>query len=117
MIPFADTTFVEATWILVVAFSGPLALYLLLNTFLSQFLIAEFHLDRTAASHRMVWLNAWALPTSLLSGVLLAKQLEESSVPVQKYIAAGMLHGHLNRSPSLKPVDLTLDFFASVLAG
>ena len=51
------------------------------------------------------------------SGDLLAKQLEESGVPVQKYVAAGMLHGHLNRAPSLKPVDLTLDFFASVLAG
>lgn len=51
------------------------------------------------------------------SGDLLAKQLEESGVPVQKYVAAGMLHGHLNRAPSLKPVDLTLDFFASALAG
>jgi acetyl esterase/lipase len=51
------------------------------------------------------------------SGDLLAKQLEETGVSVSTYVAAGMLHGHLNRAPSLKPVDLTLDFFASVLAG
>ena len=50
------------------------------------------------------------------SGDLLAAQLEESGVPVQTHLAAGMLHGHLNRSPSLKQVDGSLDFLASVLA-
>jgi len=51
------------------------------------------------------------------SGELLAVQLEESGVPVQTYLAAGMLHGHLNRNPSLKEVDRSLDFFASALVG
>ncbi|MEY9857063.1 acetyl esterase [Catenulispora sp. GAS73] len=51
------------------------------------------------------------------SGELLAVQLEESGVPVQKYLAAGMVHGHLNRDPSLAEVDRTLDFLAAVLAG
>lgn len=50
------------------------------------------------------------------SGDLLAVQLEESGVPVQKYLAAGMVHGHLNRDPSLTEVDRTLDFLAAVLA-
>lgn len=49
------------------------------------------------------------------SGELLATQLEESGVPVRRYLAAGMLHGHLNRYPSLKEVDRTLDFFATAL--
>jgi acetyl esterase/lipase len=49
------------------------------------------------------------------SGDLMAAQLEESGVPVQTCLAAGMLHGHLNRAPSLKEVDRTLDFLASVL--
>jgi acetyl esterase/lipase len=49
------------------------------------------------------------------SGDLLAVQLEESGVPVQTYVAAGMPHGHLNRAPSVKEVDRTLDFLASVL--
>lgn len=50
------------------------------------------------------------------SGDLLAVQLEESGVPVRTYLAEGMLHGHLNRAPSLKQVDSTLDFFAAELA-
>ena len=50
------------------------------------------------------------------SGELLAVQLEESGVPVRKYLAVGMLHGHLNRAPSLGQVDRTLDFLASALA-
>lgn len=50
------------------------------------------------------------------SGELLAVQLEESGVPVRTHLAAGMLHGHLNRATSLKEVDRTLDFLASALA-
>lgn len=49
------------------------------------------------------------------SGDLLAVQLEDSGVPVRKYLASGMPHGHLNRSPSLAQVDRTLDFFAATL--
>lgn len=51
------------------------------------------------------------------SAELIAVQLEESGVPVRTYLAPGMLHGHLNRAPSLKEVDRTIDFFASVLIG
>ena len=50
------------------------------------------------------------------SGDLLAAQLGESGVPVEKYVASGMVHGHLNRDPSLAEVDRTLDFLAAVLA-
>ncbi len=70
---YARTLKLPATWILAVAFCGPLALYLMLNTYLSQHLIAAYHLDRSAASHWMIWLNIWALPASLLSGVLLRR--------------------------------------------
>ncbi|WP_259453044.1 alpha/beta hydrolase fold domain-containing protein [Streptomyces ginkgonis] len=49
------------------------------------------------------------------SGELLARQLTESGVPVRTYQAAGMLHGHLNRTPALAEVDRSLDFFATAL--
>ncbi|MET2718864.1 alpha/beta hydrolase [Streptomyces harbinensis] len=49
------------------------------------------------------------------SGELLARQLTESGVPVRAYQAAGMLHGHLNRTPALAEVDRSLDFFATAL--
>jgi acetyl esterase/lipase len=51
------------------------------------------------------------------SGDLLTRQLEECGVPVRAYRAAGMLHGHLNRSASLEEVDRSLDFFAATLRG
>jgi acetyl esterase/lipase len=49
------------------------------------------------------------------SGDLLVKQLAESGVRVRTYLAAGMLHGHLNRTASLKEVDRSLDFLAAAL--
>jgi acetyl esterase/lipase len=51
------------------------------------------------------------------SGELLARQLTESGVSVQTYLAAGMPHGHLNRGPGLGEVDRTLGFLASALTG
>ncbi|MFF3372275.1 alpha/beta hydrolase fold domain-containing protein [Streptomyces sp. NPDC002680] len=51
------------------------------------------------------------------SGALLARQLEESGVPVRTYFATGMPHGHLNRTPALKEVDSSLDFFVTTLLG
>ncbi|MGW3566108.1 alpha/beta hydrolase fold domain-containing protein [Streptomyces sp. NPDC000941] len=49
-------------------------------------------------------------------GDLLARQQEESGVFVRTYLAAGMIHGHLNRGPSLKEAGRSLDFFATALA-
>lgn len=50
------------------------------------------------------------------SGELIALQLEESGVPARRYLAQGMLHGHLNRAPSLEEVERTIGFLASELA-
>ncbi|MFJ8955137.1 alpha/beta hydrolase fold domain-containing protein [Streptomyces sp. NPDC102381] len=46
------------------------------------------------------------------SGELLARQLQESNVAVSIHLAAGMPHGHLNRTPTLKAVDASLSFLA-----
>ncbi|WP_320777837.1 alpha/beta hydrolase fold domain-containing protein [Streptomyces sp. CRN 30] len=51
------------------------------------------------------------------SGELLARQREETGVPVRTYHAAGMAHGYPNRGPSLGEVDRSPDFFVSVLSG
>lgn len=50
------------------------------------------------------------------SGELFAMQLAEAGVPVKTRLAAGMLHGHLNRTPTLPEVSHSLDFFAEALA-
>lgn len=49
------------------------------------------------------------------SAELLLRQLTESGVATAAYLAAGMPHGHLNRTPSLVEVDRSLAFFADGL--
>lgn len=50
------------------------------------------------------------------SAELLETQLVESGVPVERYLARGMPHGHLNRSPALPEVNATLDMLAGFIA-
>ncbi|ELP67782.1 alpha/beta hydrolase fold domain-containing protein [Streptomyces turgidiscabies] len=49
------------------------------------------------------------------SGELLGRQLTASGVKASTYLAAGMPHGHLNRTPGLTEVHRSLDFFADAL--
>ena len=49
------------------------------------------------------------------SGELLGRQLREAGVTANEYLARGMLHGHLNRLPSLGEVDASLAWFAAAL--
>ncbi|MET8992106.1 alpha/beta hydrolase [Nonomuraea wenchangensis] len=50
------------------------------------------------------------------SGELLERQMREAGVPVSTYLACGMPHGHLNRTPALDEVDASLGYFAAALA-
>jgi len=50
------------------------------------------------------------------SADLLLAQLADSGVPVDYHLARGMLHGHLDRTPSLPTVDESLRYFATALA-
>lgn len=70
---YARTLKLRETWMLALAFSGPLALYLVLNTFLGQHLEATFELPRITAMRWLVWLNVWGMPASLGAGFLLAR--------------------------------------------
>ncbi|AZZ53665.1 alpha/beta hydrolase [Rathayibacter festucae] len=63
-------------------------------------------------------------PTSVLvnefdelrgSAELLMRQLAEAGVAATGYLAQGMPHGHLNRTPALPEVDRSLAFFAARL--
>lgn len=70
---YAKTLTLAPTCILAIAFCGPLALYLMLNTYLSQHMVAEFHVERSEASHWMVFLNGCGVVASLASGALLTR--------------------------------------------
>lgn len=52
------------------------------------------------------------------SSDLLARQLADAGVPVTRYLARGMLHGHLNwfPGPALPEVDRTIDVLATALS-
>jgi acetyl esterase/lipase len=76
--------------------------------------------DAAPGNHDVAGLpEAWIAPAEFddlrRSGELLADQLRAAGIPVHVELAAGMVHGHLGRSPSLEPVSATLDFFAAAL--
>lgn len=50
------------------------------------------------------------------SGELLVRQLAESGVDADSYLASGMPHGHLNRTPALAEVDRSLTYLSTALS-
>lgn len=72
-VSYAKTLKLSTTWLLAVAFCGPLALYLVMNTFLGTHLSETFGIERAAAMRWLSWLNLWGVPASLGAGVLLSK--------------------------------------------
>ena len=73
LLAYGATLKLRETWILALAFCGPLALYLVLNTFLGQHLEAAFSLPRATAMRWLMWMNLWGVPASLGAGFLLAR--------------------------------------------
>lgn len=72
LLSYAKTLKLSTTWILAVAFCGPLALYLVMNTFLGTHL-ETFGVERAASMRWLSWLNLWGVPASLGAGFLLTK--------------------------------------------
>lgn len=73
LLAYAKTLRLRETWVLALAFCGPLALYLVLNTFLAQHLEAAFALPRASSMRWLMWMNLWGIPASLGAGLLLAR--------------------------------------------
>jgi predicted MFS family arabinose efflux permease len=70
---YVTTLKLPATWLLAVAFCGPLALYLVLNTFLATHLQAQFGIARPDSMRWLSYLNLWGVPGSVGAGLLLTK--------------------------------------------
>jgi CP family cyanate transporter-like MFS transporter len=77
----------RTTWVVAVAFSGPLALYLVMNTWLPTHLQATFAMTRPEAMSWLSTMNLWGIPASLLIGLLLQRNI----VPVRLHIVVGAL--------------------------
>jgi predicted MFS family arabinose efflux permease len=71
---YATTLKHAHTWILAVAFAGPLALYLVLNTFLATHLQQRFSIARAESMDWLSALNLFGIPASLVAGVWMVRK-------------------------------------------
>jgi cyanate permease len=65
----------KTTWLIAIAFCGPLALYLVVNTWLPSYLEGVYGLTRAAAAQALSVMNLWGIPASLLVGLALQKKV------------------------------------------
>jgi len=72
---YASVLSEPATWIVAAAFTGPLALYLILSSFLPTHMNEAFKMERPEALGWLIHLMLWAIPGSLVVGVLLQKKI------------------------------------------
>lgn len=70
---YADVWRRTETWLVALAFAGPLALYLSLNTWLPRHLMETAHLTKATASQYTGLFNLVGIPTALVMGVLVQR--------------------------------------------
>lgn len=70
---FAEVAVRKETWLITLAFTGPLALYLLLNSTLPQHFVVYFGLEAKAASALTSLFNLVGIPTAIFSGWITGK--------------------------------------------
>lgn len=87
-----------STWIVAFAFTGPLALYLVLSTYLPKHMEEAFQMGRAEALGWLIHTMIWAIPSSLAVGFLLQRKLGSPRVhmaiaalvaPIATYMALG----------------------------
>lgn len=69
-VAIGDLMRLRETWLIALAFGGPLSLYLALNTWLPTHFEKAFHLDRASASGATAWFNLVGIPSAILGGKL-----------------------------------------------
>jgi len=68
-VPFSQALKRRETWLIALAFTGPLSLYLALNTWLPTHYVEAFGLARSAASKLTGMMNLVGIPTAILAGL------------------------------------------------
>lgn len=69
----SDVTRMRETWLVALAFTGPLSLYLALNTWLPTYYMGAFGLSKGEAAHATGVFNLVGIPTALVGGWLCGK--------------------------------------------
>lgn len=73
-VTYQDVWRMKETWIIAVAFAGPLAMYLAFNTWLPKYYMEAFGMTKAMASQYTGLFNLVGIPTAIIAG-LLTKQL------------------------------------------
>lgn len=71
---YADVWRMKETWIIALAFAGPLALYLAFNTWLPKYYMEAFGMTKAAAAQFTGLFNLVGIPSAIIAGIL-TKQL------------------------------------------
>lgn len=98
---YRDVWRLRETWLIALAFTGPLALYLAFNTWLPRYYMEVFGMSKAAASHFTGLFNVVGIPTAVAAGFLtrqlgLRRPLIIAAGVVMGFAACGMFM--LNRS-------------------
>lgn len=72
-IGYGDVWRMKETWIIALAFAGPLALYLAFNTWLPKYYMEAFGMTKAAASQYTGLFNLIGIPTAIAAGFLTSK--------------------------------------------
>lgn len=70
---YVDVLKSPVTWVVSCAFTGPLALYLVLNTFLPSYFQTTYAMTRQEGADLLSWMNLWGIPASIATGLLVQR--------------------------------------------
>ena len=70
-VSYTYTLKLPVTWLISLAFTGPLALYLVFNTWLPIYYQEVFNISKPQTMQLMSWMNLWGVPAAIGTGVLL----------------------------------------------
>jgi cyanate permease len=68
-VSYADVWRLRETWLIALAFAGPLALYLAFNTWLPKHYVEAFGMTKAAASNYTGLFNLVGIPTAIVAGI------------------------------------------------
>lgn len=68
---YIDTLKLPVTWIISLSFTGPLALYLVFNTWLPVYYQEFLNIPRQQTMQWMSWMNIWGIPAAVCTGFIL----------------------------------------------
>lgn len=70
---YLDVLKMPVTWLISLAFTGPLALYLVFNTWLPVYYQETFGSVKGQTMQWLMWMNLWGIPAAMLTGFAMLK--------------------------------------------